>query len=385
MSSIVIIISLIVTLVVTGYLYVKNAFSYWKRKGVPYIEPSFPFGNFKEIFLQKCSFNDGLKKVYESKHAPVVGIYSFTSPTLLVRDPKIIREILIKEFSSFNHRGAHANEDVDPMAGNMLLQKGDKWKSARTKFSPAFTSGKLKDMFESITGCTNPLVNYVGRYCDQKQTVEIRDVFARYATNVIASVSFGIQIETLIEDRESEFRKYGKQIFEPTFLNAIRSASIIFSPLISRLFRVRFADRQTGEFMINTVKQNLEYREKNNVSRKDFFQMLMQLRNTGKIDEDSDWSIKVTDNKKSMSLEEMSAQAFLFFAGGYESSSTTMSFCMYELAKSPAIQQKAYEDIVCSMEKHNGQLTYESVADMKYMENCIEGETYIGLRLYWYA
>lgn len=375
MSSTIIFATIITVLLVTIYLYVKKSFSYWKRKGVPYIEPSFPFGNFKDIFLQKSSLNEVLKKVYESSSEPIVGIYSLLSPTLLLRDPKLIRDILIKDFSSFNHRGAQANEDVDPMAGNMVLQKGDKWKNARQRFSPAFSSAKLREMFESITGCTKPLEEYVNRYCDQEQTIEMRDVFARYATNVIASVSFGIRIETLIEDRNSEFRKYGKQVFEPTIRNAVRNSFNIFAPLMSRIFGVRFADKATGDFMIKTVKQNLEYREKNNVLRKDFFQMLMQLRNTGKIDDGNDWSIKSdSPNKKSLSLEEMSAQAFLFFAAGYETSSTTMSFCMYELAKNPESQQKAYDDIVTSMEKHNWQLTYESCADMKYIENCITGK-----------
>lgn len=377
MSFVLIFVSLVATLLVTSYFYVKNSFSYWKRKGVPYIKPTFPFGNFKDIFLQRASFNQALKKVYDSSNEPILGTYSLISPTLFVRDPKIIREILITDFSSFHHRGAHANEDVDPMAGNILLQSGDKWKNARTKFSPAFTSNKLKEMFESIIGCTKPLNEYVSRYANQQQTVEIRDVFARYATNVIASVSFGISIDTLITDRDSDFRKYGKQLFEPTLLNTIRNTFIMLAPIMSRIFRVRFVDKEVGDFMINTVKQNLEYREKSNVTRKDFFQLLMQLRNTGKIDENNDWSTKPSTNKKSLSLEGMSAQAFLFFAGGYESSSTTMSFCMYELAKNPDIQQKAYDDIVLSLEKHDGQLTYESVSEMKYVDNCIEGNFFL--------
>lgn len=50
-----------------------------------------------------------------------------------------------------------------------------------------------------------------------------------------------------------------------------------------------------------------------------------------------------------------------------------MSFCMYELAKAQDIQQKAYEEIVAVLDKHNGQLTYDALADMKYVEHCIEG------------
>lgn len=65
--------------------------------------------------------------------------------------------------------------------------------------------------------------------------------------------------------------------------------------------------------------------------------------------------------------------AFLFFAGGFESSSTTMSFCLYELSKYPEIQQKVYEEIIEVLEKHNGNFTYEAVADMKFMGHCIDG------------
>ncbi|KAG4078613.1 hypothetical protein HA402_008470 [Bradysia odoriphaga] len=123
--------------------------------------------------------------------------------------------------------------------------------------------------------------------------------------------------------------------------------------------------------MTETVRKNLKYREESGVVRKDLFQLLMQLRNTGNVQEDGDWSTK-TNRDKQMSVEEMTAHAYLIFIGGFESSSTTMSFCAYELARNPEVQQKAYEDIVDTLAKHDGQLTYESLNDMKYLEQCIE-------------
>ena len=51
-----------------------------------------------------------------------------------------------------------------------------------------------------------------------------------------------------------------------------------------------------------------------------------------------------------------------------------MSFLMYEWAKNPDIQQKAYDEIVEVLSKHDGKLTYESVADMKYIGQCIDGK-----------
>lgn len=371
--SIITLLVLIASLIFFAWLYVQYAYSYWKRRGVPYLKPKFPFGAFAKGFLQKISIDDQIKEIYDLSTEPFVGVYSLITPVLLIRDPELIRTILIKDFASFPHRGWYVNEDVDPMAHNMLVQNGEAWRNSRQQLSPTFTTGRLKAMFETITKCGDSLGGFIGEYAKSGEVVEIREVFARFATNVIASLSFGIEIDC-IKYPDSEFRQYGKQFFEPTIRNALRNTGSFFAPSLARLLRSRFVDKDVGDFMIDTVKQNLEYREKHNITQKDFFQMLMQLRNTGKVQEDNDdWSTKTTSGEKQMSINEMAAQAHVFFVAGYESNSTTMSFCMYELAKAPAIQQKAYEEIVAVLERHNGQLTYDALAEMKFMENCIEG------------
>lgn len=50
-----------------------------------------------------------------------------------------------------------------------------------------------------------------------------------------------------------------------------------------------------------------------------------------------------------------------------------MSFCLYELAKAPEIQAKVHSEIDAVLKKHNGQLTYDAMNEMKYLENCIDG------------
>jgi cytochrome P450 family 6 len=48
------------------------------------------------------------------------------------------------------------------------------------------------------------------------------------------------------------------------------------------------------DFMIDITKNTIEYRETNDVSRKDFMQLLLQLRNKGKVGEDGEWDAKNT-------------------------------------------------------------------------------------------
>lgn len=229
-------------------------------------------------------------------------------------------------------------------------------------------------MFDTIIGCGKSLDKYIDRFANTEKSVEIREVFAHFATNVIVSVAFGIDIDS-IENPNNEFRRHGQAFFEPNIKNLLRANLALMTPILAKLLRLRFTDELTGEFMIEAIRQNIEFREKFNVSRKDFFQLLMQLRNTGKIqDGDDDWSAKSASDKKEITIEEMAAHSFLFFVGGFESSSSTMSFCMYELAKHPEIQQNIYDEIVDVLQKYNGILTYEAVADMKYLGQCLDGE-----------
>lgn len=372
MSLSIVLLTFIVTLIVSAYLYVKNSFSYWKRKNVPFKSPSFPFGNFSQAFLKKKSFGEALASLYSESTEPYQGVFITIQPALLVRDPKLIKDIFIRDFQSFSHRGWQANVDVDPMANNILLQRGEKWRTTRQQFTPAFSSAKIKQMFGTMVDCGDSLEKYVKSFADTEQTIEMHDVFSKFAANVIASIGFGLEVDCF-ENPDCEFRKYGLQFFQPTLKNTLRFNLAFMSPTLAKLLKMRFADKEIGEFMLESFQQNLEYREKNNVTRKDFFQLLMQLRNTGKVKEGDDWSTKATDDVKSLTLDEMTAQAFLFFAGGFESSSTTMSFCMYELAKHPDIQQRAYDEIVRVLEKYDGQLTYDAISEMKFTSLCIDG------------
>lgn len=69
---------------------------------------------------------------------------------------------------------------------------------------------------------------------------------------------------------------------------------------------------------------------------------------------------------------EASAQAFVFYLAGFETSSTTVTFCLYELAKHQEIQQKVRDEIQTTIEKHGG-LTYNALNDMTYLQKVISG------------
>ena len=72
--------------------------------------------------------------------------------------------------------------------------------------------------------------------------------------------------------------------------------------------------------------------------------------------------------KDSLTISELAAEAFIVYAGGFETSSTLITFILYELAINPDIQQRFRVEIKTEIEKNNGKLTYDLLFDLKYLD-----------------
>lgn len=69
----------------------------------------------------------------------------------------------------------------------------------------------------------------------------------------------------------------------------------------------------------------------------------------------------------------IAAQAFVFFTAGFETSSTSMSHALYELARHQDVQDKLRKEIRETYEKHGGEITYDTLKEMKYLDKVFKG------------
>lgn len=144
------------------YYHLTKNFDFWEKRQVLGPKPIPFFGNFKDVAFRKVHLADYLKDMYDTyTEEPAVGVFFRSSPALLLRDPEIIRDVMIKSFSSFADRGVKIYADIDPLAQHLLYLEYDRWKLWRKKLTPTFSSGKLKDMFYLVNECADQFDQYL--------------------------------------------------------------------------------------------------------------------------------------------------------------------------------------------------------------------------------
>ncbi|XP_058126459.1 probable cytochrome P450 6a20 [Anopheles ziemanni] len=352
---------LLILALLLAVLWVRRRFSYWKDLGVPYVQPTFPHGNLREIGKTQ-HMSHLTRSVYhelkgKTKGLGFAGLYFFINPVTMVIDLELVKNVLVKDFSYFHDRAVYHNGKDDPLSEHLFAMEGTKWRNLRSKLTPTFTSGKMKMMFPTILAVADEFRSCLASTIhDRAGEVEMKELLARFTTDVIGNCAFGLECNSL-KDPQAEFRRMGKKVFQHSRLSIIkRFASSQFRDL-SRRLGVTNTAKDVATFFLSAVKDTVQFRMKNNVQRNDFMSLLMELMKEG----------KGTDK---LSMEEASAQAFVFFLAGFETSSTAMSFCLYELALAQDLQQKARDCVRAALARH-GAMTYEALLEMKYIEMCI--------------
>nr|QBC73114.1 cytochrome P450 mono-oxygenase [Osmia bicornis] len=355
MWSVLEIVGFLVAILILLYYYSTSILEYWKERGVKGPKPIPFLGNFKDVYLGKISMNDCFVKAYrEFKGEPMVGVFSGHIPHLVLRDPDLIKDVLIKDFSNFVERMVVPNE-VEPLADELFSIEAKRWKPLRARISPVFTSGKLKEMFNLLVECGNQFEEYLKKLVEKDVYIECRDISAKFTIDVIGSCAFGIEANALAAE-DSEFRKMGKAIVRTSVKSVIKDRLREY-PFLFKIFGRFLLDSEVDDFFIRITKESIDYRIKHNFHRHDFIETLVNMRK-----EPGDIS------DKQLSDAFLAAQAFVFFTAGFETSSLTITHALYELAFNQSIQDTLRAEMKDVLKRNNGEITYDSISELKYLD-----------------
>ncbi|XP_046385904.1 probable cytochrome P450 6a14 [Ischnura elegans] len=360
--------------------------NYWGRKGVPNIPGTLIFGNLWDAITLKGAIGEIYADLYfKLKGKRYGGFVKFHKPGIIVRDPELIKNVLLRDFTHFHDNDVQMHPKLDPlMARNIFVVPGENWKKIRSGVTPAFTAQKIKTIFPLITENCDRLKVYfremIEKSGEKGWEIEMKDMAARFMTENVSSCAFGLQTDA-IRNPDNEFRQMGKQLLEPTPMKALVQLIIMVQPTLSRILRLKFFSTDITDFFRRLVKDVLSKREETGTTRNDFLQMLTQLCKQGKlglIEEEKEKQSEGGDILSGTKLDDIAAQAVGFFTDGFETSSSLFGFTIFEMAHNPDMQQRLREEVFSAMERHGGHLTYEGIQEMEYMEMVVQ-ET---LRLY---
>ncbi|XP_033751625.1 cytochrome P450 3A8-like [Pecten maximus] len=354
----------------------------FKRMGVPGPTPRPILGNL--VALVKQGIREFDRKGLQ-KYGKVFGYYDPLSMNLVVADKEMLREIFVKHFNNFSDRRTLDGFNGDLEAG-LFNVKGDHWKHNRSIISPAFSSGKLRQMVPLIQEACNTLVKTarnVIKTGDNGQ-VEMRRLFSGYTMDVISSTAFGIQVDSQ-ENPDDLYVMHAKKMFDVSQANPWMIIVLLFPMLQPLLLRLGFSlyPHDSMAYFRKLTTQLLEARRNREVGRKDFLQLMIDAQE-GRLEKDpEDENAKELNvfnpdsvHKKGLTFDEILANAQLFFVAGYESTSIVLTMTAYNLATHPECQDKLRQEI---QEKIGlGPIDSENIKKLQYLDMCIN-ET---LRMY---
>ncbi|CAK1544725.1 unnamed protein product [Leptosia nina] len=361
---------IVILVIIALYFYGTRNYKYWELKGIKHDKP-LPFvgNNARNYLMQKSATELAAEAYWKYPSERVVGFYRATRPELVIRDPQLFKKILTTDFFYFYPRGLNTHKIIiEPMLRNLFFADGDLWRLLRQRLTPAFTSGKLRAMFPLIVERAELLQNRILQASEQSPVIDARDLMARYTIDFIGACGFGLNADSLKED-DSEFRKLGTQIFQ---INAVNVAKNFLKELFPGTFKhLKFLD-SVEKTIVKLLKEVLRQRNYEPSNRNDFVDLLIECKKKGTIIGESIEKVNEDGKGETAELhiddELLAAQMFVFFAAGFETSSSATSTALNELAHNPRVQLKVQGEIDKVLAKYNNKLTYEAVKEMTYLE-----------------
>uniref|UniRef100_A0A8C8YY62 unspecific monooxygenase n=1 Tax=Prolemur simus TaxID=1328070 RepID=A0A8C8YY62_PROSS len=183
-------------------------------------------------------------------------------------------------------------------------------------------------------------------------------IFGAYSMDVITATSFGVNIDSLNNPKDP-FVEKAKRLLKFDFLDPLFLSITLFPFLIPifEMLNISVFPKDVTNFLKNSVKRMKESRlQDKQKHRVDFLQLMIDTQNS-----------KETESHRVLSDMEIIAQSIIFIFAGYDTTSSVLSFIMYELATHPDVQQKLQEEIDATL-PNKTPATYDALLQMEHLD-----------------
>ncbi|KAK0068699.1 cytochrome P450 3a7 [Biomphalaria pfeifferi] len=319
--------------------------------------PTSIFGHF-HVGVKFGVFQTQVEMYSQYKYKKVFGWFNFTIPAIVVCDLDLVKAVAVVHFNKFVNRSATI-EYEPPFRDILLNLKGEHWKRVRSIVSPTFTSGRIKKMATHVERNVKNLLEYLRQKQESGEEIELKETSGQFALDVIASIAFGLKVDSL-KDPKNKFAVEAGKVVKP---NLLLVPLFLLFPRLRGLFSrlgLSIMAKKPMAYLVETLDAAIEERKRDGTEGhiNDFLDLMMIA------EKEND-----TKEREPLTRSEIHAQSLIFIFAGLESMSTVMSFTLFLLAAHPDCRQRAQDEL----DEILGDQTpdYETVQGLHYLEMCI--------------
>ncbi|XP_003745699.1 cytochrome P450 3A6-like [Galendromus occidentalis] len=390
--------ALVLTVLALAFAYFlrkrREHFSLFERAGIEGPPPSVIWGNIWEIYTKS---HKTCQKEWHEKYGPVVGYFFGYQPTLLISDGEILKNVLFKDFHNFADRGALMGR-VDRNFGALTELRGQRWKEVRSTLTPSFTSSKLKQLCPEVIHIVDDFMENVDAAHVNGKEFDMYELYKGLTLDTICRSALGVDFEIQKNIAESRILHAIKALFNSP-MNYLTVALACFhdirrigGSMVSRIFlRLGNKGRDPVNELLVRCEEVVKLRRSNPENRRvDLLQLMIDAQGS---ESNADISALIAGDdaerhqaqqekgktlgqcpiskSKGLTDKEITANAFLVLAAGYETTSSSLAFITRVLLRFPEVQERLREEL---LEATNGGqvFEFEKLQKCRFMESFIQ-------------
>lgn len=211
------------------------------------------------------------------------------------------------------------------------------------------------------------MTSHLAEYAKDKKPVAINEVFGDWAVDTMAALVYSIDLDSRKDPSHPLMMSFEKLFSR---IKSWQMMMMFTMPRIYKLCQPPFLTRENTEPLKTFVSHMIREKRKKDDKDEDILQLFIDAafeNVTG--DEDvpanGDYS-----HEKSMTLDDITAQAALFFGAGTDTVSSAMTFSAYLLALNPGCQERLLKEVDDAVKKDG--ITYDTLQTMPYLEASIK-------------
>lgn len=340
-----------------------------KRYGFPGPTPNLFFGNWLELKKDRIK----VMEEWAQRYGRVYGYYEGEVPKVVIGDMDVIKECFIKQSHAFIDRPPMVIS-VEPMESCLIGLKGDEWRHVRSTLNPSFTSAKMKLMLPTIHQCADTTAQILEQLVSTTghTDINVSKLCQGISLDVITKCALGWQSDSQRNTEDPIIKTLLKILIDSgNFISDVCVLVPSLGAVLSRIFPFLSYGKLFARLQEH-LRQLVESRKKSSAKVPDIVQLLLKARRkptpTDDIENEvttcAEMPFKTKLNTGFVTDTHIVSNCFLFLVSGFESTSATLAFTLYELATHPEEQWRLYRELMASFPVHEA-LTYE---DLKVLD-----------------